>query len=66
MPADQVLMLAFAQQRMIETNYPYVNGVEIRGSKNEDPMLVTQNTLYSTFIANDINAINISGPRKSL
>ena len=65
-PKDQVMMLAFAQQRMNEANYPYFNGVEIRGNKIEDPMLMTQNTVYSKFIVNDVNAININGPQKSL
>lgn len=65
-PQDQVMMLAFSQKRMNETNYPYVNAVEIRGNKADDQMIITQNTVYTTYINNDMNAVNVTGPRNNL
>ena len=58
--ADQQMMLAFAKQREENYNNVFVNAVSIKGPKFEDNS--APQYIYSTLIANDINAIAIQGP----
>jgi hypothetical protein len=60
---DQQLMLAFAKQQDIyqQQNPTFVNSVMMLGERNEAPAVKTLSPYY-TMIANDNNAIRISGP----
>lgn len=68
MTGDQKLMLAFAkqQEQYFDNSSPiFVNAVMIKGDKNEQPSQSTHsnnNGIYSSLIAQDINAIRVSGP----
>jgi len=66
MPSDQVMMIAFEQQRANESGFPFVQAVQIRGSKQDDPIVRSeklQNTFYTSYVVNDANAISLVGPR---
>ncbi|GAA6206209.1 hypothetical protein [Thalassotalea sp. SU-HH00458] len=62
---DQKLMLAFAQ---VQDKYQqqlapvFVNAVMITGNKAEQPSRQQPTSIYSHLIAEDINAIRMSGP----
>lgn len=71
-PQDQQMMLAFAKQReLITEQYPelaYVPGVSIRGSKEQDNKAQYVNAGYqglkvNEFVATDVNAISLVGPK---
>ena len=64
MTGDQKLMLAFAKQQALfyqQSSPVFVNAVMIKGDKDEHS-INANNGIYSSLIAQDINAIRLSGP----
>ena len=70
MTEDQKMMLAFAQQRAQTTaylqqsgyaDYTFSNYVTITGNKEETPLTKQPINIYSKLIANDINAVEVTG-----
>lgn len=63
-PADQAMMLAFAQQRDDLYGNPYANyAVQIKGDKSADyPNNETEHA-FAKLISLDINAVHISAPK---
>jgi hypothetical protein len=62
--ADQVMMLAFAQERANDTNNfaNYVNNaVMIKGDKTSDNSSGRTEYVYAQLISQDINAVSITG-----
>jgi len=65
MTADQKLMLAFAKHQddyLQEIAPVFVHAIMIKGDKEEQAIPQKNSSAYSTLIANDINAIRVSGP----
>ncbi len=61
---DQQLMLAFARQQdsyQQELMPVFVNAVYLRGEKSPNEKVMRNQGIYSTLIAEDINAIQIQG-----
>jgi len=64
MPADQQLMLNFAQAQEDSANqYPQVSYVSIRGGRSEDKPNEKQVYAYSNLIYQDKNSVMIGAPR---
>jgi Tfp pilus assembly protein PilE len=62
MTADQAMMLAFSKQSQTQNKTTaFVNFVSIRGDKLLENQSSDKTDQYSTLIANDINAVTISG-----
>ena len=64
MTADQKMMLAFSAQRQQQAEslgIQYANFVTIKGNKTETPATSPSTNVYSTLIASDINAIQVTG-----
>jgi len=62
MTADQAMMLAFTKQMQTQNNVSaFVDVVSIRGQKSVESQSSSSNSQYLTSIANDINAVTITG-----
>jgi len=61
---DQQIMLAFAdQQAQYQSNTAFVNAVSILGEKPSELSDIRPSNNYTALIANDLNAIRLSGPK---